>query len=1028
MNKLAIYATVQRLTTTAVSCLCLTLAACGGGGESPSTAPLQPIVTTTDSQPIASQAPTPALSADVAVVAANDPGTALAMAVEASTEPLATAQEVLKDLDRSNATAVAVATTSFVNGASPPQTLENAPVADSTQQQLSLAAAVVSTAGVTATPPTYFVDSTKGSDSNNGMSATTVGATGPWRTLAKLAAANLSAGDQVRLVCGSAWNETLKLATAGTATLPITVAAYPSGCANPPLIDGATPVPSAAWTLYQGKIYKATVPGKAQQLYVTGGPLALAHHPNRGYDAAAPDSMYLKVAIDSDKTIIGSKTVSTTLTTGSDLKLPISASLQPGAQVRIRSSAWSIDESSIASVSGSRITLSTPTRYALNAGWGYYLANQLWMLDSGGEWYQDTGSNTLFAWMPDSAAPGARVAVGNLPIGINLQGNQYIVIDGLSVRRTGIGIDARRANGIVVKNSRIEDVAGQGIDLTASTNATVWFNTFVRTEREAILGVGLNMADATGMKVTGNAIGESGIVVSGAGVPSIPVGSTGAIRAGKGATITGNVITIAGYHGIWPGVANTVSGNVVSGACGVLDDCGGIYVSGVANNSVISNNLILNSRQSLAGKRPQEAYTLSQGIYLDESTSGVTVTGNTAYNNDYGIHVHVSALNTVSQNKLYGNRYGQLWMQETRNTVNSGGDIYSNLISGNQIVATSASSKAIWLDTIYGETVHFGTFDGNRYFDRLFGTIVNERTSGTSSAYTLQQWQTATASSGASRRNEGTGWAASQTPFATASISGSNIVPNGGFNSATPAWSSWNQTKPYGSLVREACASGWCARYVTGASPGLINSPNFSTVAGQWYRLAIDVSTGTDGQSVDMVVRRGGGGTNGYESLSDRSLKFTAKRAWTRYAVVFKATKTVNASDLSTLDLGARVDFQNVQPGQLLSVSNLEIVPVAPVDSSTRSDLLLNTGSNPLQVACPVAATQLGQCANYVRLSDSQVVSWPYYLPARSSEIVYTRDPSMVDSDRDGIADVQDTCPNTPSGSGVNFAGCALGQ
>jgi hypothetical protein len=350
------------------------------------------------------------------------------------------------------------------------------------------------------------------------------------------------------------------------------------------------------------------------------------------------------------------------------------------------------------------------------------------------------------------------------------------------------------------------------------------------------------------------------------------------------------------------------------------------------------------------------------------------------------------------------------------------------VISGNQIVATTANSKFAWLDTVYGETVHFGTFNANRYFDRLFGTVVNERTPSTASAYTLRQWQAATNSSGASRGNELTGWAASQTPFATASISGSNIVPNGSLISALPAWGSWNQTQPYGSLTRGACAPGWCARYATGASPGLVNSPNFSTVVGQWYRLSIDVSTGADGQSVDMVVRRGGGGTNGFESLSDRSLKFTANRAWTRYAVVFKTTKTVNASDPLTLDLGARVDFQNVQPGLSLSVSNLEIVPVAPVDLSTRSDLLLNTGSNPIQIACPVAATQPGQCANYVRLSDNQVISWPYYLPARSSEIVYTRDPRMVDSDGDGISDVQDICPNTPSGSGVNFAGCALGQ
>ena len=153
-----------------------------------------------------------------------------------------------------------------------------------------------------------------------------------------------------------------------------------------------------------------------------------------------------------------------------------------------------------------------------------------------------------------------------------------------------------------------------------------------------------------------------------------------------------------------------------------------------------------------------------------------------------------------------------------------------------------------------------------------------------------------------------------------------------------------------------------------------------------------------------------------------------AGNAWSRYVVTFKATKTIRVNDPLTGDAGARIDFQNIRPGQVLSVANLELVPVTPADSLNRSDLLLNPANAPLVVDCPLAATQSNLCTNYVRLSDNQPVRWPYVLSARSSEIVFTRDPGLVDSDGDGIPDIQDACPATPPGLVPNSKGCALGQ
>ena len=72
--------------------------------------------------------------------------------------------------------------------------------------------------------------------------------------------------------------------------------------------------------------------------------------------------------------------------------------------------------------------------------------------------------------------------------------------------------------------------------------------------------------------------------------------------------------------------------------------------------------------------------------------------------------------------------------------------------------------------------------------------------------------------------------------------------------------------------------------------------------------------------------------------------------------------------------------------------------------------------------------TQPAVCSQYVRLQDNTAVSWPYYLPGRASDIVYTRDARLVDTDGDGIPDTQDQCPSTAAGAAVNSKGCALGQ
>lgn len=875
----------------------------------------------------------------------------------------------------------------------------------------------------------YYVNSSLGSDSYTGLSATVqTGNAGPWKTLAKLALANLQPGDTVRLACGSEWNETLRLANSGSSVAAITVTSWPSACSNRPAIIGSTNLAASGWVRHQGNVYRVPLTQAPLQVHYAGSGLNWAHHPNRGHDTTQPASLYLRAAANADQVQVNNLPASTYIPVGTDLKLPTGiTTIAAGTTVRVRTTSWSIGERTVSASTGTRLTLNAPTSHPVLSGWGYYLLGQLWMLDSAGEWYWDSTAKQLYAWMPDSLAPSSVVQATTLATGVDLEARQYITLDNLAISRVGTGVSLKRGTGLVLRNSRVADTASLGVNAAASLATTLEANLIERTGGDAISGQDDLLAAAAAMRVLDNTINDSAVQLRSDVVSSLPVNSRAAIRPGGGALVRGNSLSNTAYIGIWPMPNSTIANNLIQGACSVLDDCGAIYASGTNHNSVITGNLIQRVRGALPGKAPSTAYTQAQGIYLDESASGVRVVGNTVLDADNGIQLHVAPNNTVQDNRLYGNRVSQIWLQENRNVVRSTGDLWGNTITGNQIVPTSATALGLFLDTQIQDTTRFGTFDYNRYFDRIYTTIATERTPTIRVDHTLAQWQVAQAG-GAPRGLDANGTGASQTRFASVLMNGSSVVPNGNLANGTTGWTSWNQTAPYGIFTREACAPGWCARYSAGASASILSSANFSVTAGTWYRLAADVWAGTEGQTIDLVVRRGGGGANGYENLADRSLKVTAGGTWVRRSVIFKATKTVTAADPVTKDLGARLDVQNVLPGQRVGLANLELVPITPAEALTRSDVLVNTGANTSQLTCPVANTQPALCSIYVRLSDNLPVAWPYSVPGRSAEIIYTRDTRLVDTDGDGIADSQDLCTNTTMGLAVNSKGCPLGQ
>jgi parallel beta-helix repeat protein len=1028
---------------------------------------------------------------------------------------------------------------------------------------------------------TYYVDSSVGNDTWSGQQAAPLGVPatdGPWQSLAKVSASVLAPGDNVLLKCGETWRETLTLKNSGTAADPITIGAYPSGCADKPIISGATPIPAHNWIPDTGNIYKSSsaiyllsstidlitfgtfenglgnwakwspqnnatmnltnscaeanntcmsftsgsgyslaisnnfaIQGKQSYtatftmkspagvpvrailrrgaapweavglntsitgtgtwqtltlpftattslanarldfevppgrnigldnvkitsaitnvagVFDSGKSINVAHHPNRGYDPQKPDSLYYAIAENADQIGLAYGTTgSSYLTTGLDLAASVHPAITAGTGVRIRTNAWTINDRKIAAVSGTRLYFDSPTTYPIKKDWGYFLYGQRWMLDEPGEWHYDPATKTVHVWMADSAAPGNRVSIGQRALGIEASNLSHIRIDGLAIQNVDTGIRLQKATDIVMRNMSISDTLGLGIDAPLSTDSGVENSQITRTTGDAISTGG----SAIRFHAYDNLIMDSSIQSRNGLLTGLPGPAKAAIQAGRSAIIRGNRIYGAGYIGIWPLGNSLISDNHIENTCLVLDDCGAIDMGGQNNNSTIENNTMLHVVGGLPGK-PANIRTQAQGIYLDDLTSGVTVRGNTVVDADNGIQIHNAANNRIENNTLYGNRRHHIWLQEGSKVVSSEGDIHDNLVLGNRFFSTSAT-PAIRQETSLPKTNtdRFANYDSNLYFTFLWPNISSESWPGGAALYTLPEWQAAVTSTGLPRNLDPTASEVNGASlgYATFRILGGNIVPNGNLSSGTTGWRYWNQTAPYGQMVLEACTpASQCLRYTAGASESLLHSPNFSVQQDQWYKISFDIKTGTEGQTVYVVTRRGGGGSNGYESLMGASFKLAGSANLQRYSYLFKAVKTVNAQDPVTLDLGARVDFQGILPGQTVSVANLEIVPISAVDATLRSHILINPTGETLNLDCP-DGTDAPSCSEYVRFTDSQSITWPYAVPPHGSEIIYSRDSSLTDGDGDGIPDYQDICNSTPALQAVNAAGCALGQ
>ena len=753
-------------------------------------------------------------------------------------------------------------------------------------------------------------------------------------------------------------------------------------------------------------------------------PLVVAHHPMRGFDTTEPNSLYFRNGADSDVAPTGAGTSgSNHVVMGSDFALPAGSAVQPGTAIRIRTNAWLIEERTVSAVSGNRLILDRPTSFPLKAGWGYFLTGAAWMLDEPGEWLFDSVSSTFLLRTATDALPVGPLRLNTLDTCIDLSATRNVTIDGIDATGCRMGVRATGTSSAVLRNLRLSHMAADGIMAPASTGLQVLGSRIERSGQHAVRGMDRALGVATGMTISGNVVIDAGVTRLGGKVASLPSATAAALVLGAGGTVVNNSISGAGYHGIWTFGNGLVKGNLVDSSCLVLDDCAGIYAFGSGAGSRIEANVVRDIPGGMEGK-PAGSTSQGQGIFLDDHATGVTVLGNTVSNAESGVLLHNAYANTVQGNVLYGNRKHQIWLYEDASIKSVDGDVFGNVIADNLFFSTSPVAAVGQLSFIK-DTSKFATYDRNRYSALISSRVVSENSPLGGGTLDFTAWQRATTASGVGRNLEPNGSVVNSIGYAAFRVLGANIVRNGSMAAGAADWTPWNATAPLASARAGVCNTQNCLVVTGGGSSTLVATPAFSVVAGNWYRASVDLSSPV-AQTLSLLVRRGGGGSNGYESLMGSAELVATSAAFKRYSFTFKATKTINAADPVTRDIGARLYFDRIAPGSQAILANVEIVPLSAAEATLQTRIFANPADVSAVVACPDLALDASRCGRYVNFATGVPIAWPMTVASRASVIAYTKDTSLVDSDGDGISDDQDQCPGTAAGAATNSKGCSL--
>lgn len=628
-----------------------------------------------------------------------------------------------------------------------------------------------------ATGRTFYVSSSAGSDTNDGLTEGTA--------LASVDAVNslaLVAGDKVLFKCGDTWRGTpLVITKSGAACKHIVFGSYPAACTNQPKLSGGYPI--TGWTEDGAGIWKANLaagdnagkfPKGINGLFRGEDRLPMGRWPN--LDDATHGGLGYSF-IDS-----------ATNTSITDADLP--AADWTGAVIRAKTIRWLLLSRRVTGSSGKTLNLGAALSCWTGncAGWGFHITNHRATLDVEGEWYFDAASNTVYlaSLTEPNNIEGAAIpaSIENLDdmafyaavvLGEQLKKEiSYVVVENLRVENqpqngisTPVNLETTDNHHLVIRCNTVRNVEYSGIamttwvwnagadsdwrgghDLIVSDNVVQGANRFgihsyaynSTFANNVVSDIGQIQNLTRGGLGCTNLFDGDNCTENGAGIYFPRTDNK--VYATHDMIVTGNRVTRAGGAGILIfGHTFSVTRNVVKEACSTKGDCGGIGsfgYSAIASSPVhdltMEENIVTDVRGITPGDHAEFKHEFGFGFYIDMYSANVTLRNNVV-------------ARTTAASVLYQNSTGAM----SGNILFDSGDI-SQLSLAEGPVKVSPMTDNVFVSGTGGGVSMRGP---NR--DVLAGsnnnTFVNQSSTSTivmGQPYTLAAWQSASGQDAAS--------------------------------------------------------------------------------------------------------------------------------------------------------------------------------------------------------------------------------------------------------------------------------------
>ncbi|MEO6694760.1 MAG: right-handed parallel beta-helix repeat-containing protein, partial [Ignavibacteria bacterium] len=480
----------------------------------------------------------------------------------------------------------------------------------------------------------YYV-SNSGDDRNDGLSPVY-----PIKSLEKVNAVifKLNPGDAVLFDRGSVFNGQININVSGNADNPITFGAYGSG--RDPVISGSIPITN--WNIHKGNIFKADVNFPVKNLFVNDDQMIVARYPNTGF---------LKIGVPFKDAKKGF----------TDNSMKQVFGYWKNSILRVRSENWAYEYSDVNVFKDGSFTFSNPTQYPLQAGWGYYLDNNLKELDAQREWYYESSENnkgTVYFYPPGNQLPG------NISISGTVQDYGFfsikdisnIVIQDLAISDQNIaGIYfSKSRSGVRLKNCTFNRQNQLGVYISNNSENTIINNC----RFYGINGKAIYLLNTKNSVISENIFRNIGMV-PGYGTTGDPFPMTAILIFGDNNHIYKNNIVNVGHDGINSiGLRNLIEKNYINNCLLLLNDGGGIKSYGeVSGYSKWQNNFIFNVKGNV--ENAAQSRLIALGIYLDELSNYMTINDNTISKSGLsGIGINDGFNNQITNNVLNDNPIG----------------------------------------------------------------------------------------------------------------------------------------------------------------------------------------------------------------------------------------------------------------------------------------------------------------------------------------------------------------------------------